>query len=224
MGASALDYPDPATKAPDTQGPSAAHAHADLRALEPGEIVYRAGDPAGALFVVVSGTIKLYQRAAKGALLLAATLGPGSLFGVDSLSAAAHGETALAEHPSMVREVPVQTLDRLVARQRGFGARVLEALVQRRTAAEKLLARAIIAGVPGRLAGSLLDAAQGDVVDGHTRQELAEAAWTTRETATRVLFHFAEDGLVRVEGRRVVLLDRTRLRRLAGGAREVKAA
>jgi CRP/FNR family cyclic AMP-dependent transcriptional regulator len=196
----------------------------EVRTFLAGESMYTQGAQAEALHIVVSGRVRLYTENGRNAALLAGVLLPGTPFGLDALIGLPHAESAVAETDCAVRIVPLETVERLVARQPGFASGLLEAMVRRRTAAEKRLARAIIAGVPGRLAGALLDAADGDQVDGRTRQELAEAAWTTRETATRVLFQFAGDGLVRVSGRHIDILDRERLRRLAAGAREARAA
>lgn len=195
-----------------------------VRRFAAGSDLYVAGQPANALIILISGRVRLLTKAVKSQALVTGLLQAGALFGLDSLSHTVHGETARAETVCTVRIVPVETVDRLLARQPGFAAQVLEAMVRRRTAAERLLTRALLAGVPGRLAGALLDAAEGGVVAGLTRQQLADAAWTTRETATRVLFHFVEEGMVRVDGRRIELLEREQLRQLAAGARQPRAA
>jgi CRP/FNR family cyclic AMP-dependent transcriptional regulator len=189
-----------------------------------GDELYREGEGAGAIFVLLAGRVRLSNRAGRGAAMMTGLLRPGALFGVDSLSEDVYGETAGAETDCLVRIVPVAVLDILLRRQPGFAAGLMEALIRRRTAAEGLLTRALLTGVPGRLAGALLDAAEGGTVTGRTRRQLAEAAWTTRETATRMLFHFVEDGLVRVNGRSIDLLDQQQLRLLAGGVRRATAA
>lgn len=189
-----------------------------------GEEIYREGEGAKAVFILAAGRVRLSNRAARGPALVTGLLRPGALFGVDSLSEGTYAETARAESDCLVRIVPVSLLDLLLTKQPGFAAGLLEALVRRRSAAEGLLTRALLNGVPGRLAGALLDAAEGGSVSGSTRQQIAEAAWTTRETATRMLFQFAGEGLVRVNGRCIELLDFERLRLLAGGVRQLPAA
>jgi CRP/FNR family cyclic AMP-dependent transcriptional regulator len=190
-----------------------------LRRVAEGQIVYDAGQPAAALYILAAGRVHLRQRAANGAALVTEVLKPGALFGLDSLSGGRHAESAIAARGCLVRELPLPLLDRLLLRQPGFAAGVMEALLRRRCACERLAARVVVAGVPGRLAGALLDAAEDGTVSGLTRQQLAEATWTTRETATRVLYHFADAGIVRIEGRHVVLLDAERLHELTAGAR-----
>jgi CRP-like cAMP-binding protein len=193
-------------------------------AFAPGADLYCAGEAARAVFVLLAGRVRLWNRAGPCAAMMTGLLRPGALFGLDSLSAERYGEGARAETDCVVRVVPVDLVDKLLGSQPGFAAQLLEALVRRRSAAEELLARALTAGVPGRLAGALLDAADGGVVAGQTRQLLADAAWTTRETATRVLYHLAEQGFVRVDGRTIHLIDFDGLRRLAAGSREAPAA
>ncbi len=195
-----------------------------VRSVAAGHNVYEAGQPADTLYILASGRVHLRQRAASGAPLVTDLLKPGALFGVDGLHGGKHAENALAVRTCLVRAVPLALMDRLLARQPGFAAGIMEALLRRRLAAERMVSRAVVAGVPGRLAGALLDAAEDGIVAGLTRQQLAEAAWTTRETATRVLYHFAEEGLVDIEGRCIRLRDAERLRGLAAGARPSFAA
>ncbi len=213
----------------DRQRPHRVQAECESRQDGPvrfraGDELYREGEAATAVFILAAGRVRLSNRAARGPAMVTGLLRPGALFGVDSLSEGEYGETARAESDCLVRIVPVSLLDLLLKKQPGFAAGLLEALVRRRSAAEDLLTRALLTGVPGRLAGALLDAAEGGSVSGSTRQQIAEAAWTTRETATRMLFQFAHEGLVRVNGRCIELLDIARLRLLAGGVRQLPAA
>lgn len=196
----------------------------DVARFGPGDAIYAQGEAAASIFVLLTGRVRLLSRAASHPALVTAVLRPGALFGLDSLTQGSYAESARAETACSIRVVPVVLLDRLLARGAGVAAGLLEALLRRRSAAERLLTRALVSGVPGRLAGALLDAAEHGVVSGQTRQELADAAWTTRETATRVLFQFADEGLVRVDGRRIDLIDPEALRRLAGGTRQLPAA
>ena len=189
-----------------------------VRRVAEGQFVYQAEQRADALSILAAGRVHLRQRAENGAALVTETLKPGALFGVAAFAGGCYEETAIAMRASLVRELPLPLLDRLLLRQPGFAAGIMEALLRRRCAAERLVSRAVVAGVPGRLAGALLDAAEDGVVAGLTRQQLAETAWTTRETATRTLYRFADDRLLRIEGRRIVLLQPERLRELAAGA------
>lgn len=189
-----------------------------VRRIPAGQLVYESGQPAAVLYILAAGRVHLRQRAESGVTLVTEALKPGALFGLDSLAGMCHAETAVAVRSALVRELPLALMDRLLSRQPGFAAGIMEAMLRRRVAVERTVSRAVVAGVPGRLAGALLDTAEDGLVSGLTRQQLAEVAWTTRETATRMLYHFLADGLVRVEGRDIYLLRPERLRQLAAGA------
>lgn len=210
----------PPHQPPTTQSPSR-HGAGEYR---PGAVIYEEGSQSHALYVLLSGRVRLTARVGNAPPMVTGLLRPGDLFGLDTLIGAPPSDTATAESLCRVQTLDEQTLDRLIVSQHGFAARIMEALVRRRTAVEHLLTRALMTGVPGRLAGALLDAAERHVVSGQTRQQLAETAWTTRETATRVLFQFAAAGLVCIDGRRIELLDEERLRGLATGDRRQPAA
>jgi CRP/FNR family transcriptional regulator, cyclic AMP receptor protein len=71
--------------------------------------------------------------------------------------------------------------------------------------------------VPARLAGLLLWLAPdgGNLIEGHTHQDFAEALGTYRETVTQTLNEFKGQGLVAIERKAICLLDRERLRAIA---------
>jgi CRP/FNR family transcriptional regulator len=67
--------------------------------------------------------------------------------------------------------------------------------------------------VRARLARHLLEEAGGGTAE-MTHQELAERAGTVREMAGRALRRLAEEGLVRLERGRVIVLDAAGLERV----------
>ncbi|HRK20077.1 MAG TPA: Crp/Fnr family transcriptional regulator [Hyphomicrobiaceae bacterium] len=70
-------------------------------------------------------------------------------------------------------------------------------------------------GLEGRLAGRLLASADGDGVVAETHQQLADAIGTAREVVSRRLKRLADRGAIRLERRRIVIVDRKRLAVLA---------
>ncbi len=71
----------------------------------------------------------------------------------------------------------------------------------------------------GKLAGTLLDLA-GNIYQSSSfhldlsRNELAEMLGTTRESISRALNEFAEEGIIRLQGREISILDEERLREI----------
>ncbi len=182
-------------------------------------VLYRENEPAPAVYLLLSGRMRLITGSINGPSIATALLRPGALLGLNALSQPHHSETARTDTACAIQILPLAAVNHLLERQPRLGALLIEALLRRRAAAERQLTRALLIDVPGRLAGALLDEAEGNTVTGLTRRRLAEAAWTTRETATRILFRFAARGFVRIDGRTVDLLNPDGLRELAAGAR-----
>jgi CRP-like cAMP-binding protein len=73
-------------------------------------------------------------------------------------------------------------------------------------------------GIPARLASLLLRLSeeQGTLeISGLTHQDLAESVGTYRETATQVLNDLKAEGLIEIGRKRITIVDRARLARVA---------
>jgi CRP-like cAMP-binding protein len=60
----------------------------------------------------------------------------------------------------------------------------------------------------------------GSALPAHTHEELAKQIWTTRESVSRTVSSWRASGTIRMRGRRIVVVDPNRLRRVedpAGG-------
>src|SRR5947209_535262 len=62
-----------------------------------GQVIYHQDEPAGALFIVVAGRVRLYRAKTEAASLLAGILGVGAPFGLDCMTSATYTESARAE-------------------------------------------------------------------------------------------------------------------------------
>jgi CRP-like cAMP-binding protein len=101
---------------------------------------------------------------------------------------------------------------------------LLRVVARRLRRTNTTLADLIFVDVPGRVAKQLLQLAQrfGSVDAGQlrvthdlTQEELAQLVGASRETVNKALADFASRGWLRLEGKRVVILDRERLARRA---------
>jgi len=70
-------------------------------------------------------------------------------------------------------------------------------------------------GVTARLAGLLLDQATQPDAPALTRAQMAARLGTVREMVSRSLRELEQDGLIRLEGARIVIADRAGLARRA---------
>ena len=93
---------------------------------------------------------------------------------------------------------------------------LLQELSRRLRRADVTIGNLVLLDVPGRIARLLLDAAQecgNDLLDKPlTHQTIAQVIGASRETVSRALRDFQENGWVNTERRRIRLLDKVALR------------
>lgn len=80
--------------------------HSDQRSLDTGESLFRQGDPATALYRVVTGRIRLVRHLEDGASLVVWVARAGDTFAEAALFAEQYHCDAVAEAPSVVAPVP----------------------------------------------------------------------------------------------------------------------
>lgn len=125
----------------DLQGLSRSEIHALAADIEPryysrGSQVYREGDPADALYVVVKGAVEFRESAgATSVPALQRRIGPGEAFGVYALlTGSTHCVTAVAAEPSLGWRIPEASLRRLLGESAAFREAVGRWLHQPRVA------------------------------------------------------------------------------------------
>lgn len=197
------------------------------RRFRRGEVIFHAGDPGDALFLIVSGAVKISLPTEDGGEVILATLRPGETFGeLALLDGAPRSATAAAmaatEVLVLARARFEELLEGVPAMRRAL-LRTLAAEIRRLT---EQVAELHFLDIPGRLAARLLRLAdEGGVprADGTirlvgriTQGELAAMIGSTRQTVNRFLGAFVASGLVRLEPEAIVILDPAGLARVAG--------
>ncbi|MFO7168591.1 MAG: Crp/Fnr family transcriptional regulator [Chloroflexota bacterium] len=191
-----------------------------------GYTFYAPDDPGEQVFLLQSGRVRLYKLSPEGRALILMVLEPPAIFGEMALADSGR-QDSFAE--AMV-ECVVGTLSRDVLRQvlsnhPALALRFMAVMSRRLVAIERKLADIAFKSVPQRLATVLLNlaAAQGEQPAGaaptvvrFTHQQLAEMIGSYRETVTKAIGEFREEGLIRVEEDAIHLTDIDRLRQLVG--------
>ncbi len=204
------------------------------RALRPrrfrrGEVVFHAGDPGDALFVVVDGQAKITLPAADGSEpAILATIGPGGFFGeLALLDGAPRSTTVVALDGLEAGMLQRDVFDRLVdeePRLRRALMRALAAEIRRLTAQVEDLH---FLDLPGRLARHLLRLIAGPeagfpdepiALDGErrlpwpfTQAELAGMIGGSRQSVNRLLADLVSQGVLRFDRDELVIPDPARL-------------
>lgn len=192
-------------------------------------MIFLEGDPADRLWVVSAGQVKIVKHTSDAQENLLEVITPGEMFGGAGLLLATHPATAVAMTSVTALSIERGPYLQLIRQYPDIALRIIQLLGDRLQAAMKM--RALAAErVDVRLANILLKlcAKVGAAVEEGTRinlplsrQDLADMAGTTIETAIRVMSRFRKDGLVHTEpGGYIIVLDHERLQRLSKGAAE----
>jgi len=192
-------------------------------------MIFLEGDPADRLWVVSAGQVKIVKHTSDAQENLLEVITPGEMFGGAGLLLATHPATAVAMTSVTALSIERGPYLQLIRQYPDIALRIIQLLGDRLQAAMKM--RALAAErVDVRLANILLKlcAKVGAAVEEGTRinlplsrQDLADMAGTTIETAIRVMSRFRKDGLVHTEpGGYIIVLDHKRLQRLSKGATE----
>ena len=173
------------------------------------------------LFTLMKGRVQLIRQGPNGRRLATATLGPGSLFGEGALLGASDPcVKAVALTDCICWMLPAPQAEALAFRYPVLSWGLLQTVGHRLAQVENRMEEVAYKRLPERLAGLLLELANGERwVRGTSHQSLADMLGTYRETISSILRDFKGDGLVELGYRKIQLCD-TRGLRLAAGAVE----
>lgn len=192
------------------------------RKFPKGHTIFERGDPGEALYIVKDGLVKLVSHSGQGTETILYLLPPGAIFGEILLSEERRAFTAIAVSDATVSALPKEGLMQLLSSVPSFSMNFIRLLSQRLAKVEKEHAGFGHTWSYHRLAKVLLDlGAEHGVKNPHgaaipldlTQEELANLIGTTRETVSTQMSRFRRLGLVRKEGK-FLLLDVARLRRM----------
>ena len=205
----------------DPEGAQALRSSMIEQHLIKGDILFREGDHADRLYVIVDGKVKLGQTSADGRESLLLVLGPGEMFGELSLfDPGQRSSTATALTDATVLALGNEQLRPWLTGRPEVAAGLLRALAHRLRRQNDTLADLVFSDVPGRVAKALMDLGEkfGRVTpDGllvthdMTQEELAQLVGASRETVNKALADFAQRNWIRLESRQVLILDVERL-------------
>lgn len=172
------------------------------------EIIFHEGDPSLAGFVVLSGRVAMLKSSPNGKELIIELIFPGFLFGlVALLDDRPYPLTARAQVPSEILALPRAPLGSLVAEHPEIRAAFARIVSDRFRSAQNLARMLAHESVEARVASILLALAPhaarpgGDGLELEIgRQELADLAGITLETASRVAKRLERQGMIDASG------------------------
>lgn len=181
----------------------------------PRDFVFLQGDPSDAVFVLVSGRIRISRITNDGREFILEFLKPGEPFGELALVDDASRETiAEALEASEVLAVRKEEFEALLARRPDLAIKVAKLLGSRNKAMADKVEDLVFRDVPARLAGLLLALADEFGVGSErgtrfafkiTHRELASCIGSSRETVSQILTSFAKARFIARNGRQIII-------------------
>lgn len=170
------------------------------------------------LFTLMKGRVQLIREGPNGRRLAIATLGPSAVFGEGVLLGATDpGVKAVALTDCIIWMVPAPQAEALALRFPVLSWGLLQTVGQRLAQVENRMEEVAYKRLPERLAGLLLELANGGrSIRGTSHQSLADMLGTYRETISAILRSFKDNGLVELGYRKIELRDVHGLRTAAG--------
>lgn len=191
------------------------------RRYAPGEVVFLEGEPCAGLYVLLDGWLKVVKASPAGREQVVRFVAPGESFGEFSVFiGAANPATVIALEDAAALLIARETILALLDRHPDLCRAVIEVLALRTQYLLDMVEGLSLRPVEARLARYLLDEARDGVVHRRrwaTQAELAARLGTVLDVLNRALGDLVEEGLIRVDRRRIVILDRDALEARAEG-------
>ena len=194
-------------------------ASAIERSYETGEFVFWEGDAPEWFYVVAEGRVKVIKQSASGKEFIVAFFGPGEMFGeVAVFENRPYPASAQAVSRSKVIGIERGHFLSFLAKHPDVALRIILVMGGRLREAQARLRDIAVERVEQRLSRTLLMLLTklGSELP-FTRQEIAEMAGTTTETAIRFMSRLKDGGIIRSTRGKTIILDETKLRLLSEG-------
>lgn len=188
-----------------------------------GQTLFSEGAKATGFYVIISGKIKIFKLSLEGKEQILHIFGKGEFFAEVPVFAGGNFPAhAVALEASRVRFFPRAAFIGLVQNEPSLALSMLAILCQRLRRFTHMVEDLSLKEVPGRLAAYLLylgERAEGsDQLElDTTKGQLASLLGTIPETLSRILAKMSQQDFIKVEGRKITILDRDALENLAAG-------
>ena len=191
------------------------------RTFDKGHAIFYADDQGTSFYVIARGAFKIVVLADDGREHILGVLKARDFFGEMSLlDGQSRSATAMALEATQVLSIAREDFLAVLRRNPDISLKILVTICRRLRHADRRVESLAFLSAPGRVARVLLELGKehGEETPKGlalhhkmTRQELANIAGTSRETLTRVLMEFQDDGLITLGKNMLVLHDEKKL-------------
>lgn len=171
--------------------------------LRRGEVVVTQGQKSQALFIILSGRVRVVATDDKGREVILATLGPGDHVGEMSLiDGKPHSATCRTDVQTDLLVLARSDFEACLPEPQSMAHAIMRALVQRLREADRKIESLALLDVYGRVARALLDLATAErdgvliIRDRISRQDIAKMVGASREMVSRVMRDLERSGFL----------------------------
>ncbi|PIE69784.1 MAG: transcriptional regulator [Deltaproteobacteria bacterium] len=185
-----------------------------------GTAIFFEGEPADGFYMLTRGKVKIYKMSLEGREQILHIFGPGEPFGeVPVFHGRPFPASAMTIEDSRTLYFPRREFAALMAAQPSLAMNMLATLSLRLRRFTTQIENLSLKEVPGRLASHLVYLAEEQgrfdlVTLDIPKGQLANLLGTVPETLSRIFAKMSDQGLIRVEGKTIHLLDMERLEEL----------
>ena len=186
-----------------------------------GGLIFSEGDEGDGFYVILQGRVKVFKVSADGKEHILHIFTPGQTFGEVPVFAGEHfPASAEAIHETRVIFFPRSAFVALLEKNPSLSLKLLADLSVKLRQFAAQIENLSLKEIPARLATYLLVLAEEQGRDDHvtlsiSKGQLASLLGTIPETLSRILAKLSAQQLIRVEGRKIILMDAEGLRVLA---------
>ncbi len=185
-----------------------------------GQLIFNEGGFPHGLFCVNSGKIKIAQSGDEGKEQIVRFAKDGDILGYRTLlSGDKYSCSATALDDTSICFIPKDTFFKLIAKNANLSMEIMKLLAHDLKNAERKITDLAQKPVRERMAEALLflketygyESDNATINVSLSREEIANIAGTARETATRLLSEFKDDGIVELVGKKIKILNHQKL-------------
>ncbi len=178
-----------------------------------GDVIYREGDHSNFIYLITKGAVKCHKLDSKGKELATSLYKEDDLFGYTSFTHnLQHKETATAIKKTKLVGLSILQLSEIIKNNNKLAVALIDHLTDDLSHIKDQLLEMAYSSVNKKTASTILQFAEkinrrpNDPIK-ISRNDLASVAGIATETFIRTLTNFKEQGLIKSEGRNIVVLD-----------------
>jgi CRP/FNR family transcriptional regulator len=191
---------------------------ATFHTFSPDELIFLEGDRSSGLWIIQEGSVKITKYGPEGDEYILHLLGPGDSFnGIAALDGGPTPANAVAMSLMTGWSIPSAVLIDALQRYPQMAQAAITMMAGRVRDLTKQIEDLTLYPVTARLARFLLSQAENPALSGPgiTRAAIAAHLATTPETISRVLARLQDEGAIRFDRHRILIVDRDLLRSIA---------